>query len=334
MGKTKKRVIAIASGDWHIHDWAQFNEEGQRLQVAAHFIDHITKEAEIHGCNILFTGDLGQTPKGWTTKTMEFAAKLFRTISKLYSHKIIGIAGNHDFSETNTLSKQSPSMYRAICHCFPSLFIDVGFTDWVLPEHNLRIYGIPYVTHNQGIEDYINLISVDAKSTSQRSILLLHSDIWGARDTNGREVGGVEGIPRNLGKFFKNFDLVLCGHIHQQAELWENKVYMVGAPFHQRKTDMGSKMGYYYIYEDLSVKFQPYKAPMFKEYHEGTDHPDTHDYWVKIPKAVKRKESETATFTANMGRSKMAKKYAKQKGIKSKTKIQALTDILNKVDNE
>lgn len=333
----KRQLIALASGDWHLYNWNNFNKGGRRLNTSAYFISHILSEAEEHEIPILFTGDFGHTPDGITTKTFEFFSDVFRHSEDNFDTKIMGISGNHDLSEVNTLDKPSPSIWSAMCNCFPKLLQDISLKKDRIPGIDVMVYGIPYLTHNKGMADYIEKITPELDNYSDRggrNILLIHSDIWGARDPSGREIGTTENIPRNLDKFFRSFDLVLAGHIHMYSELWDGKVFMVGAPYQQRKSDMGCKMGYLEIYNDLTVKFIEYDGPVFREYHEGESHEDDGNYWIKIPKPKLKDKDDTIKFTPKMNRGSMARKYIKKKGIKNKHKRDALIEILNRIDNE
>jgi DNA repair exonuclease SbcCD nuclease subunit len=333
-----KKIMALASGDWHFNDWNQFNENNRRLLLSETFMNNMAFEATELGVPIIFTGDMFHTPKGISTGAHEFMSKVFRHISEYYPRlEIWGISGNHDLSETNTPTKQSPSLFRAMCHSFPNLFKNLDFNTKEFPAKSVKIFGIPFLTHNTGLSEVVQKLSEEADYSGDRggrNILVIHTDLWGARDPSGREVGTVDNIPRNLGKFFKSFDLVLSGHIHKYEELWPNQIYMVGAPFQQRKSDMGCEMSYLKIFDDLSVERVITNYPVFLEYREGETPGDDFNYWVKIPETKKREEKETKKFNATMNRTKMAKRYAEQKGITNTSKINALIEILNKVDNE
>jgi len=99
---------------------------------------------------------------------------------------------------------------------------------------------------------------------------------------------------------------------------------------------MGCDMGYLEIYEEgdkLSVEFMPYPFPKFRYYKEGEKHENTDDFWIEIPKPKKLEKSDEVIIKPNMDKMKMAKRYAKVKGVKSKKKIHLLIDILNKADD-
>ena len=312
------RIIAFCSADWHFHNWKQFNEKLNRTYVTIGFIHHLFSRAQKLKVPIWFSGDIFHTPKGLTTKVIT----LFNYIMKGYIYefddvRVLGISGNHDMD-------QGESLYKAVVNAFPSIFqcIDDGAID----HNGFTLYGIPYIRRNIGIVDRIKKIS---KNTGKK-VLLLHTELYGALDPSGYEPTP-QNLPRNLNALFKDFDLVLAGHVHKYTKVGKN-IYMVGAPNQQRKSDAGCKMGYLEIYDDFSVRFIEYHAPGFRYYKEGEKHSDTSDFWIEIPKPKKLKKQSEAEFRPNMDKIIMAKRYAKETGIKSPKKINALINILSETD--
>jgi len=323
------KIIAITISDLHLYDWPQFNEGDKRMKVAYNFLTKITSMAEVYNIPILFPGDLYHTPKGIDNRAYSFYNSLFRSLDQGNKVHIYGIGGNHDQSEKNTKAKRSPSLFLGACKAFPNLFKSVEFDR--VEINRINIMGIPYITHNVGMGELVK----EAKDGIRKgfpNILLIHCDLWGAKDPSGREVNTVENIPRNLGQFFKGFDLVLSGHIHQYAKLWD-KVYMVGAPYQQRKSDMGYKAGYLLIYDDLSVKFVRSDTPEFKTFFRNDGHPDTADYWIPIDKPKQREKLIEKIFSSSMSKKTLAIQYLRAKGIDNPSKAKALINILQKTDD-
>ena len=282
---------------------------------------------------ILLPGDLWHTPAHLATKTFYIYSEFFNKVRKEFpSAKFIGIPGNHDQSEFSNIGIPVPNLFTAWCNCFPELFVDASYQ--IIHEGSMAISGIPYVNHNIGYGEYIKgklrkKISIDP---SMFRVLLIHTDLMGAVDPSGREVGQVENIPRNLTKFFKDWDFVLAGHIHKPQLMYGDNIVMLGSPYQQRRSDAKCSMGYWIMYDDKTVKFKEYKAPEFKFYHEGEGHKDTDDFWTAIPKKVKLEKKKTKKFNPKMNRTKMAKKYVRAKGIEGEAKLTALIEILNKIE--
>lgn len=323
------KVIAIACADLHLYNWPQFNEDQRRLKVAYKFLTMLTGGARELQVPILFPGDLYHLFDRIDNVTYNFFNPLFQKLDSENKVHIYGISGNHDLSEKNTKDYRSPSLFLGACKAFPNLFKSVEFTR--VGIQTLNIMGIPYISHNVDFGEIVKEMREYIRE-GFHNILLIHCDLWGARDPSGREVNTVENIPRNLGKFFSGFDIVLSGHIHKYENLWKN-IYMIGSPYQQRKSDMGCKMGYLLIYNDLSVEFKVYPAPEFKIYDKEKGHPDTGDYWIPTVKIDKREKEEKRKFSTSMSKTSLAKSYLRAKGITNPTKVKALINALRKVED-
>jgi DNA repair exonuclease SbcCD nuclease subunit len=323
------KLIGITSGDWHLNDWKQFNDGDRRLDAGYEFLDFIFKRANKNKVPIYFTGDLFHTPDALSNKLLDYYLIRLKSLSIKYPNVLlIGITGNHDLrlgadSEYYSYVKTLSGVYPEFIKCIDNIsYFHKGVT----------IHGIPYTKHNKGFNKSLEALrsGLDSDVTN---ILLIHTSLYGAKDPSGYEVEEVPNIPRNLGKFFKGFDLVLSGHIHKQSRLWKNKVYMVGAPYQQRSSDAGTEMGFMEIYDDCYTKFIPYSAPEFKFYTDGTEPGDNYNYWIKIPKAENFKKEVEVSFDVSQSRSKLAEEYCKIKGINNKRRISLLSDILTKADD-
>lgn len=319
------KLIAISTGDIHLSNWKQYNTEGQRLKVSAEYLAHIFRISHENNIPIYFTGDLFHTPDGLSNVEISYYFPLFQTLQRRYPNaKLLGITGNHDYV---TDKEGNVSSYvQTLSSMFPDTIvcIDKDPIKW----QGTLVCGIPYLKHNRGFDEKVK----HYQSFKQDKVLLIHTNLYGAKDPSGYEVDEVPNIPRNLGKFFKGFNLVLSGHIHKHANLWKDKIYMVGAPYQQRSSDSGTTMGYIEIYDNYMVKFIPYKAPEFRYYKEGEEKGNTYDYWIPIPKTDNFKKEAVQVFKANQSKETLAKEYCKVKGIKSKRRVTLLAHILNKAD--
>lgn len=159
---------------------------------------------------------------------------------------------------------------------------------------------------------------------------MIHTDLHGAIDADGRRVGSVTNIPKNMDEYFGDFDLVICGHIHK-PQVISSKILMVGATNQQRVSDMGCEMGYWELYDDLSYEFKPLKTPQFKEYLEGEGHEDTGDFWVEIPKEEKEEIKNKQGFSKGKSREQLAENYLNVKNIKTPSKRLALKKVLKNI---
>lgn len=315
-----KELIAYAASDLHFHDWKQFNEQDERTQVTINVLAHLMFLSDQDDVPIIMPGDLFHTPKGLTTKTLVMFMTFMNTAIEAYPRaKVIGITGNHD-GDINY------SLWYAMCKAFPTMLLNADNSRVELGK-DIHVYGLPYRRRNNGLVDAIKA----AGKMDGKKILLLHTELYGAPDPSGYDLNP-QNFPRESLALFKAFNLVLAGHVHKHTKVKKN-VYMVGAPNQQRKSDAGCEMGYLEIYDDFSVEFMKMDNPEFRFYKEGEEHEDTNDFWVEIPKPKKMRKNSEAEFKATMDKTKMAKQYAKETGIKSKRRIKALIDILEQTDD-
>lgn len=319
-----KNIVAIAISDIHLHKWKIFNEGMRRTMATLDFLKYI--DDKYPDTPILFGGDLFHGEVGPILLTTVIDNWPFS------NGRILGISGNHDQEEKN--SPEQPTISMVTLFEKLELLTCLDFRPAVIGK-NLTVWGIPYLTYNKGFVDTIENFKVRLKP-SHKNILMIHTDLHGALDTDGREVGSVENLPKDLDKLFDPFDLVLSGHIHKPQEIAKN-ILMIGAPHEQRKSDMESVLGYWEIYEDLTYKFKPYrKAPRFRYYDEDEVPGNDYDFWIKVKKEV-LEETDTEgdqSFTDVSNITKMAKAYLKATGVKKVLRKRALINALKEASND
>lgn len=311
----KKEIIALTFSDLHLHEWSEFNKGNIRVDQALTVIQILERSAKRKGVPLLFPGDLIHNPKFISNGLLSIVLPFFAGMEV----DLYGIDGNHDQSEQNTKEHISPSYFETFSKVFPKMH-SVNFR--TIETEKFIIHGIPYLTHNIGFEEAVKDIKI---IKGKPNILMIHTDLHNAADTNGRKIGSVTNIPNNMDKFFKKFTLVISGHIHKPQKLGSN-IIMVGAPNQQRRTDRGSELGYWHIYSDGSTKFIPFKGifPEFK-----ISEPDGFNFCDK-PKAkrVTKETTKVIEFNSSNSRTKLAKSYCKENSIKDKKKIEALKKYL------
>ena len=189
------------------------------------------------------------------------------------------------------------------------------------------VYGLPYIDNNIGLSDHLKKIELDKH---KKNILLLHTDYPGAKDTDGREINSVENLNVNI---LNKFDLVLCGHIHKPQRL-SKKVYMIGAPLQQRRTDKDCKLGYWKLYSDLSMKFVELKGfPKFVDVESEDEIKDDGNYYTVLPKKSSISVNTNHQITKQLSKKVLAKRYLKEKGIKDEVKTKLLIETLKKAES-
>lgn len=322
-----KRVIGIAFSDLHIGEYAKFNTNNQRTLNHFRVLFLIKDLCKKYNCPAFFTGDFMHKPEYITSSLEEIMLDQLDKLKPEYDFSIYGISGNHDMVDNNSKDRPSPSHWRNLCnryHFFHNL--DFNYHDF----GDFRVYGIPYLDHNKGLDDAVRDVIKD--SAGKPIILLLHTDYPGARDTDGIEVGTVENLNINL---LSKVRLTLIGHIHKPQRLGK-KVYMVGAPLQQRRTDRNCKLGYWKIYSDFTAKFVAFNEfPRFIDVESEDQIQDDGNYYTVISKSRPEEETQVQTrITRSMSKRRVVSRYLRNKGIKDKEKKQILVKLINDSSND
>ena len=326
-----REVISIVFSDLHLENWKNHNEGNRRLENAKDVLKKIALLCKKYRAISLFAGDLYHKEKVLTNEILSQTLPLFSKLWGSGNFTTVAITGNHDQSKQNLIGNESPSYINTLSQVFKGLKC-IDFKSYKIRE-DIIVYGIPYITHDLGLVDYINNIELDKHKSN---ILMLHTTLPNAKDTDGSDVHS--NLPQT--EFYKalgRFDLVICGHIHSPFTMGIGKtnVIQVGAPQQQRLTDRNCDMGYWVIYNDLSYEFVPFKKyPRFVEISDLNEKLQDNNFYVLRPKRIKLKDStkERKSFDNTMDRTKLAKNYCVEKGIKDKDKRIALTKALKQTE--
>lgn len=315
-----KKVIGIVFSDLHLGEYAKFNQDNQRTLNHFRVLFLIKDICLKYKCPAFFCGDLMHKPEYITSSLDQLIIENFSKLSRIEEFNIYGISGNHDMCDHNSVNKQSPSHWGNLCDRYPFLHnLDFTYHDF----GEFRVYGIPYLDHNVGLDDLVKKIVIDR--VGKNTILLLHTDYPGARDTDNIEVGTVENLNINL---LSKLKLTLIGHIHKPQRLGK-KVYMVGAPLQQRRTDRDCELGYWKIFNDFSTKFVPFtEFPKFIDVEKEEDIKDDGNYYTVVSTHKKEDTVAQARITRQMSKRKVVSKYLRNKGIKDKAKKDVLVKLL------
>ena len=311
-----KKVIAIAFSDLHLNDWSKFNTENSRTMNGFSVLHRIAKVCDRYKCPALFCGDLFHKAE---VMTQELRNITDRELDKLPStFRCYAINGNHDLYQVNSPTNRKEGWVHILSRQFPWLTI-LDFRTVEFPKLGFSVHGVPYIDHNQGLGEYLKTVKTD--------ILLLHTDYPGATDTDGRIIDSAENLNINM---FKQFKLVLIGHIHKHQRLGK-KIYMVGAPQQQRRTDRNCEMGYMKIYEDFTCSFVHLDGyPKFIDVESQEDVKDDGNYYTVVPKTSREVKQTEHKITKQLSKKKLARLYMKQKGYTNKSRRKLLTKILIK----
>lgn len=319
-----KEVIAIAFSDLHINLWAKFNENNHRTLNSFRVLSIIKEQCNKYQCPALFCGDFFHKPENMDSELMEIVYEEFSKLKiKESGIELYTISGNHDIKKVSKVGTKPFSWIRFL-EQFGIKNLD--YSKIIIGNRDAyTVYGVPYIDNNVGLSEYLKRLKLKDKN-----ILLLHTDYPGAKDTDGREVDSVENLNVNI---LNKFDLVLCGHIHKPQRL-SKKVYMIGAPNHQRRTDRGCKLGYWKIYSDLNMEFVYLKQfPKFIDVESEDKIKDDGNYYTVIPQKASTPVNNKHKITKQLSKRSLAKRYLKEKGIKDEVKTNLLIKTLKKAES-
>lgn len=321
------KPLAIISADWHCHKFSNFNVDDSRLKwtlLAGHFI--LKKAAHLKVPH-LFCGDLIHSPKEAENETITSTFNLFRSVEDVTTY---AISGNHDMSEKNGGAFKSPSWLNMLYG--HEYFKKAN----AYKDNKMFLKGIDYHNDNEqlykAVKEYKNIKSNLPK------ILMLHSDMPGAHTPEGIELEEAYAFKNaKLDKIFKEWDLVICGHIHLPQKL-SKKVYMIGPPIHQTISDAGYNFGYWILYDDLTLKhIHLPQFPKFIKLPKGEKPPLEQsgivDYYITEEEEITSDDLPVGElFNIDKSRKILAQNYMKVRGINSKAKKIALIKALSKVE--
>lgn len=320
------KPIAIIFSDLHLNIWSKFNEGNDRTLNHFKVLSCIKDICVKHKIPALFCGDLFHKADGISIELLEMLDEQLKDYDfPVDNFKMISISGNHDIKLVNTIKSPKYSLVKYIANRYQSISC-IDFSSTPI-SCNVMVYGVPYIDHNIGLSEYLKSIEfVDG----YKNILLLHTDYPGAKDTDGREIDSVENLNINI---LNRFDLVLCGHIHKPQRL-SKKVYMIGAPLQQRRTDAKCKLGYWELYPDLSVKFKELEGfPKFIDVESPDEIKEDGNYYTVLPKTTRVQVNTEHKITKQLSKKSLAKQYMKERGISDKNKKNLLIKILNKAES-
>lgn len=318
------KVIGIVFSDLHINDWAKFNKNDERTKNHFKVLSIIKKACHKYECPAFFCGDMFHKPENMSLHLHRLVVEYF---NKTWSHTVRFISGNHCINNVSKIGEKPESWLNNFAkqyYWLQSLDYDT-YTD---DKNKVIYYGVPYIDHNLGLNDYIKNLEL---TKGYRHVLLLHTDYPGAKDTDGMEVGTSENLNINL---LDRFDLTLLGHIHKPQRL-AKKVYMVGAPLQQRRTDKNCDLGYWKLHNDLTMEFVSLsdRFPKFIDVDSEDKVKDDGNYYTVLSSKVEVDVTKTK-ITRKLSKKRVVKRYLKEHGINDEEKTNCLLGIIKDSENE
>lgn len=310
------KKLAVLFSDLHISEWPKFNINNQRTLNHFRVLSRIKNICIKESIPAIFLGDMFHVPQAISNSLLDLTLKKFKKLDS-EPWTLYAISGNHDMSKENSFERPSPSLVKSLSRVFNFLHC-IDFQTVQLEGFTLT--GIPYIDHNVGVNHFIKSLP----SAITPHILLMHTDFPGAVDTDGSEVGTTENLNVNLLKPFKR---VFVGHIHKPQQL-SKRVYMIGAPLQQRRTDRDCELGYWILYDDFSMEFHPFDFPRFIDVETEDEIKDDGNYYTVVAKAVSSKSQMEVEITKDMSPQKIVRKYLRAIGESDPDKKNTLIKLI------
>ena len=254
----------IIFSDLHIHDYQNFNKDGQRLTNCLRVLEDLFEFANKYGINtILFGGDLFDTPKVLLTSVMNESVKTFIKLFETYPDiKFYAITGNHDQNRKNLIDRPADASNQYLASIFPDNFILFDNKSISLGD-DIYISGIPYYEHPEHYSQCLDA-TLERLNTRDRKLggeykdyLFIHQTPHGL----GNEMIPTDTNPKD--ERYKRFEHVFCGHIHARQDLTDHFT-VIGSPIHRDMGDVGENKGF--IVMNLAKPENGYKFFELKDY--------------------------------------------------------------------
>lgn len=233
--------------DIHIHNFKQQSEGDERLEHTLRCLKLIYAYADSKDIwLILFVGDMFEMQKALPTIVINRITEVFIELESKYPKiKLYSISGNHDHDAMNLISKPANSSQTWLSKIFKNYhLIDNQSVDVVdIEQGGLNLIGIPYYEYG---EDYLIKLKEAKEKIIVRglNILMIHQTPKGVKNSEYYKVDTDEGED-----LYKEFDLVVDGHIHLAQRLSKNFL-VAGAPMQQDFGDAGTDKGFWVMDTD------------------------------------------------------------------------------------
>lgn len=314
----------IIFSDLHIHDYQNFNKDGQRLTNCLRVLDDLFAVADKYNIkHIIFGGDLFDTPKVLLTsvmnKTVETFIRLFKEYPKI---KFYAITGNHDQNKKNLLERPADASNQYLASIFPKNFI-IFDNETIEIEEGVFISGIPYYEHPEHYSKCLDATICrmmkrdedaggDDYTEFTKDYLFIHQTPHGL----GNEMIPTDTNPKD--ERYEFFNHTFCGHIHTRQDLTDHFT-IIGSPIHRDMGDVGENKGF--IVMNLEKPENGYKFielkgyPKFQQrFEDEEEYPDEEDNFVVVkPKVLKASTEvqmqEVEKFNTNLDNEELLRNY-------------------------
>ena len=318
----------VICSDLHIYDWPDNNKELRRTKALLNWFESLVVDAHDKGKKVIMCGDLLHDPSHMSNRLFELIQEYFNRINRKVSPStVLAITGNHDRNGDDW--KNSPSWVRTFSRQYDFLHC-IDFQ--VHPLDKYVICGIPYIKGNVGIKNASDrLLNIaNNQHVGKVKILVIHTDLPGALDTNGMEIKSHENISPKVSQFFAGWDWIFSGHIHKPMLIRDN-IVMVGSPMHTRIIDRGCMMGSWSTDNKGKMGLVSSGLPEYR--YEGEKGSESDIYIKKVVHKVSSKLEPAKKKEINLSNwDNLIDEYIKRKGYKGKKKVDTAKGIINSIN--
>jgi DNA repair exonuclease SbcCD nuclease subunit len=248
--------------DIHLHKWSPFstvNADGINSRLAIQHAeleragDELLKRG---GDTIYIAGDFFHQRGSIDPEVMNPSHSVIRRMIEK-GIKFIAIPGNHDLVGRHTTELGNAFQTFGAMNGFSVVL----YPDLVAPNVSM----IPWCATKDELREAVKQF-IEAVPGCTRGDLIIHVGIDGMLD--GVPATGLS--PAEVASW--GFRRVFAGDYHNHRVAEGGKVVSIGATTHQTWSDLGSKAGFVFVYDDR-IEFQASHAPSFVEI-TGEDEPD------------------------------------------------------------
>lgn len=310
-----KKVIAISFTDVHFHEWPNYKQNTDRLELYRTLFNRLALLGEKYKTNVyLFSGDLVHNNANISNRTYDVMTDILYDFLK-HNH-IYAISGNHDQSQLSTYENYGPNWIHSLQKSFNNLH-NVDHSSLEI-YFSVKVRGIPYLNDPKSFKKALVMNTNKDKSDT---ILLMHQTLPGSVESTGYKLES--SFKRSIFDKLGEYGLVLNGHIHK-FQRHTPTIVTVGSTHQQTLTDYGARMGCLLIHDDLTYTRVRLGMPEFR--YEKTN---GWDYEVeKVEEPKEEEEPEVKEFHIGNSPITLAENYLKKRKIKSKAKRKILIRYL------
>jgi len=305
---------AIVVSDIHVHNYKQFNAQGQRIAQSIKLINYIFRFADKNEINlIMFCGDLFDKFEIISVLVINAVTACFReNFEKYPGIEWLAISGNHDYATKNTIESPGASGQYFLSDIFRNNYylLDGGMMD---DGEHYTIVTIPYFSN---MDDFRKCMKINYPPFTRENLyLMMHQTVWPENPMVPNDIEPDDSI-------FDPFTQIFNGHIHHPASITE-KFINVGSPIHRDAGDVGIRKGFWVVdladsnvipaFWDLTDKYPQY---IRKPYGTPVNEWEAQQYIVwyhpeDMKKAVKQ-DFDSAKFASDLTPKELVTNYCKE----------------------